>query len=480
MEPQVSKHNGVKLRDEAPKTCGGKSSKNQRRAKVRERHLLRQKCRTPSKRASSLFLRVSTATTMASQQPIIRPPLPPGLPPTMGIPHTGNVMLPGNASITAAASNVVLLRNVPPFLQSQRLKDWIVPCGAARKVILWESMALITMMHGDGALKLVCAVKYLSEQHQEATNLQAQLVPASPDIPLPPPELEEGITTSFSDELWKLWNRLKEEKASDDKEEETSSQQQETIAIESETSRLDAARVAAAAGGAYDEDADPLNAPSVLEAVKKFRAGLLKKEKEQKLERQKVVAAKIQEMLPIVKQRMKEARAAPPVFPPPPVTGIPLPPPPVAGIPPGVPPLPPTGIPPPPHVAAGLQPPLPHSVAGLQPPLPPPPPPPLSGAALPPQPPPWDGSPPAKRPKLDDKNFPIFPESQHAMLRAFIASQIQELLGEEESTLIDFIHKHVVEGKAYAALLEELQVVLEEDAPAFVETLKNKALAGME
>jgi hypothetical protein len=61
-------------------------------------------------------------------------------------------------------------------------------------------------------------------------------------------------------------------------------------------------------------------------------------------------------------------------------------------------------------------------------------------------------------------------------LRSFIASQIQELLGEEETTLIDFCVKHVVEEKSVASLEEELQVVLEEDAPAFVESLKMKVM----
>jgi hypothetical protein len=85
--------------------------------------------------------------------------------------------------------------------------------------------------------------------------------------------------------------------------------------------------------------------------------------------------------------------------------------------------------------------------------------------------------PPRKRPKMDltvtsDENFSAPQDSVE--LRSFIALQIQELLGEEETTLIDFCFKHVMEGKSYASLKEELQVVLEEDAPVFVESLKNK------
>jgi hypothetical protein len=92
--------------------------------------------------------------------------------------------------------------------------------------------------------------------------------------------------------------------------------------------------------------------------------------------------------------------------------------------------------------------------------------------------------PPRKRPKMDltfgrspsEENFSAPQDLQE--LRSFIASQIRELLGEEETTLIDFCFKHVVEKKSIASLQEELQVVLEEDAPAFVESLKIK-VSGM-
>ena len=60
------------------------------------------------------------------------------------------------------------------------------------------------------------------------------------------------------------------------------------------------------------------------------------------------------------------------------------------------------------------------------------------------------------------------------VLRAFIASQIAEYMGEEEATLIDFVLNHVVDEKPWPALLEELKTVLEEDAETFVKALQSK------
>lgn len=436
---------------------------------------------------------------MATLPPPGVPPPPPTIPPQA---HAPPPLLP------VAASNVVLLRNVPKFLQSYtKLRDLILPCGPARKILVnaYNQMALVTMMHGDGALKLTCVIEYLSQQQAEIAQLQAQLVPASPDIPMPVPQLEEGIIKSVAEELWKCWNAIKQEKKEESSKEKsettnettatTNSQEAETTATQEETTTtttttLDSARVAAAAGGAYDEDADPLNAPAVLEAVKKFRKELLQRQGQQRQERKRIVAKRMEEMLPIVKQQVKEEASrmtAPPVGglgPPgmPPPGGLPPPPPPMppmSGIPPPLPP--PTGLPPPPPgVAPGIVPPMPPQGS-----LPPPPPP--AGVVLPPPPPPppvqeTSEPPPAKRAKVEDAadlNFVILPSSLHAPLRAFIASQIKELLGEEEATLIDFIFSHVTQGKTYAELQQELAVVLEEDAPAFVATLREKVSSGM-
>ena len=134
-------------------------------------------------------------------------------------------------------------------------------------------------MHGDGALKLACAIKNLAETKEEVKEMTASLVPASPDIPLPIPELDESVTEKVSDEMWNLWNTIKNDTSKTNKTtlgESSATQQQEEASTTDESKALDATRVAAAAGGQYDEEEDALNAPVVLEAVKKFRMHLLK------------------------------------------------------------------------------------------------------------------------------------------------------------------------------------------------------------
>ncbi len=147
--------------------------------------------------------------------------------------------------------------------------------------------------------------------------------------------------------------------------------------------KLDRAKVAAAAGGAYDEEADPLNAPEVLEAVAQFRKKLEETQGGYKKKRAQYVNQRLEVEVKKAKERIiqrrkdaeveakkkQEAQAAaaaagasaplppgpppPPTLPPPPPGDIPLPP---GSLPPpplpmGVPPLPgvvppPVGIPP--------------------------------------------------------------------------------------------------------------------------------------
>jgi hypothetical protein len=185
------------------------------------------------------------------------------------------------------SSNVVLLTHVPSFLKDS-LRDWISPCGPTRTILKYEATtkkmepflgsgsasasatgsasattstvaastasaaadggsftALVTMIHGDGACKLVCAVQKMS------TDMKAHLVPASPDVLLPPISIEDNET--LVQHLQTTFRPRRDR----------------PLVV------IDAQKVAAAAGGNnYDEEADPLNAPAVLEAVKQFRTSL--------------------------------------------------------------------------------------------------------------------------------------------------------------------------------------------------------------
>ena len=70
--------------------------------------------------------------------------------------------------------------------------------------------------------------------------------------------------------------------------------------------------------------------------------------------------------------------------------------------------------------------------------------------------------------------FPTLLEDKLTELRSYISSSIQQLLGEEEVTLIDFIQNHVTSQQSIASLLPELEQVLEEDARTFVQSLWEK------
>jgi hypothetical protein len=83
------------------------------------------------------------------------------------------------------------------------------------------------------------------------------------------------------------------------------------------------------------------------------------------------------------------------------------------------------------------------------------------------------GEPTAKRSRPSyPTNFPAtLAPSTHAALRDFLRNQVIESLGEEEATLIDFLYKHILQGKATSELLQELQVVLEEESESFLEAV---------
>ena len=77
----------------------------------------------------------------------------------------------------------------------------------------------------------------------------------------------------------------------------------------SSSTRLDVQKVAAAAGGGqYDEDNDPLNAPAVLEAVAKFKRTLEETSTIVKKKRLDYVDKKIQEFLAPARQRLEQRR----------------------------------------------------------------------------------------------------------------------------------------------------------------------------
>jgi hypothetical protein len=336
-----------------------------------------------------------------------------------------------------------------------------------------KSMALVTMMHGDGAWKLVHTLTALKS---DLGDLVAHMVPASPDIPLPPIILDESIAKPLQQHMRNSFHAIQAGTF-----EVTPVPTLEQQQLQQQQPLLDSYKVAAAAGGHnYDEDADPLNAPAVLQAVREFRASLYKTSAVQQARR-----------ITFVQERLEKAMKA--LLQPPPAA--------VATVGTGVPPL-----------------------GGLVPPPPPPPPPPgfdsgkrgqsnlpawmTTEPSLPPPQVPFlnamdtttanqqnnsehqqsDNEPLMKKPKL---SVPI----DETLLRAHVAQQITHYMGEEETTLIDFCVQHVMtlmgsssssslqeaqttmttqNTATWEGLTSELQPVLEEDTRAFVEALQRK------
>lgn len=82
-----------------------------------------------------------------------------------------------------------------------------------------------------------------------------------------------------------------------------------------------------------------------------------------------------------------------------------------------------------------------------------------------------------KRQRMDEdwRTTPFQPVTAVDELRVFVVAQIQHFLGEEEDSFIDFICQQVqTPGKTPEQVLPDLQDVLEEDAPIFLESLWRK------
>ena len=260
-------------------------------------------------------------------------------------------------------TNTLLITNMPTFFVGyQQVRDWLYPCGTAKTCLFYprppkrkkddendveitppketetkKKTVLVNMLNPDQALKVVASFSEFAGQLDERyQDMRCYMVPSSPDIPLPPPLLDETSKSVLGKKLWNNFVSLEtahseqgdnDDTASPAKSAPTSTPSDNTA----EDSKLDADKVAAAAGGAYDADEDPLNAPQVLEAVKEFRRKLDKTQGSQKTQRMELVAKKLQSMRPKIraqvqaeKERRKASAAAPPVM------GLPPPPPPPA------------------------------------------------------------------------------------------------------------------------------------------------------
>ena len=338
------------------------------------------------------------------------------------------------------------------------------------------------MSHANGALKLLCACRQMKklleekdgEDSDEASKkiiLGCHMIPNDPNMPLPPLKIDEQTTTILGERLFQSYQNAsttgptltasnatayQTSNAGGSSAQNSENQNNQTEGGNQQgddENKLDVDKLAAAAGGAYDEDVDPLNSPQVLAAVKVFRERLDQTQSTQKKRRGEVVKQKIKDAKERIRPQMEQERRNPP---PPPMPTTSVPPPAMPG---GPPPMP-AGMPPPPLPSGSL------------------PPPPAAGSKRGPEESTSEANKQAnKRPKVamePTSVYPPIPEAVHAELRSFIASQIKHYLGEEEATLIDFLLKLVTSQTQVSKLMEEVQPVLEEDAPVFGLDLWNK------
>lgn len=64
--------------------------------------------------------------------------------------------------------------------------------------------------------------------------------------------------------------------------------------------------------------------------------------------------------------------------------------------------------------------------------------------------------------------YVLFQHQLHDRMRPWISKKIQEFLGEEETTLIDYIVSSTQEHVKASQMLERLQIILDEEAEMFV------------
>lgn len=493
----------------------------------------------------------------AGLAPLPLPPPPHRSAPPMGVVPRGPPPLPPAG--VAASTSQVLLVNVPPCLHSVRaIRDWIVACGSARSVLFVpppppppppsgeeddvhnnskttttdekeanteESKpkritAVLSMSHADAALRVVMGVKELKKMLPAVDNLettelvsqiQAHLVPTHPDIPLPPPFMDAGTVKLLAEKMLLTFQAYQSGERQTNAAIPTTTQ---PFGTATDVSPNEQAAASSSKPSIYQEEdtsgviIDPMSSPQVMEAVKAFRRRLERLQGSKATRRKELVKRKIEQMTPIIRQRMEQEKqdmqqqqlSQPPPPPPPSLAPFPN----MAVPPPGAMPPPPVALPPPP---------LPGSV----PPLPPPPHPATATAAprgrsnLPA----WmttaakttttaaaaatsagldaaaatsetEHEPANKRSKVDATStastiatlttpFPTVPESHRDQLRQHLSQQIQTYLGEEEASLVDFCFQLVTTpGHSPATVFSQLQDVLDEDAPAFLDFMWNK------
>jgi PWI domain len=435
-------------------------------------------------------------------------------------------MPPPAPAVVAARPVQILLTHVPAFFTTTRmLRDWLLSIGNVRSVVLLSptlsnsnesesaikaaaseltvqaryASAVVTLSHADGAAKVLAAVRHVAAQlrsslHNDddvewAQSFGAQPVPPhNPDVPLPPPMVDAETVAAAGETLYAALDRYRQHGQSttnggtggSGSSTAATNQAGDTSNDMPKANGNTATSTTTSNNNDVDDEVDPLEAPAVLEAVRKFREQLIVMQGSKAVARQQAVAEAMAKALPLVRRAVASERAAAAAMansalslPPVPLPSLlPMPPPPLPGA---------HTLPPPPPAATAV----------------------LDGPRGVSNKPAWmtqreeqekqlaqqqqqhlapasDSEPPTKRIKLEDTAWksdptvtsPVVPKAAAAAaLRIWMAQRIAQLLGEEEATLIDFVHERVLQQSAVASLLPELSDVLDEDAAPFLQSV---------
>lgn len=438
-------------------------------------------------------------------------------------------MMPAAAAM-AARPVQILLTHIPVslFSSNRPLREWLSTVGNVRSVLYLPppsssspstdakntnetptdgdsvagagggGTALVTLSHADVATKVLCAVRHATTtttgSRSALTGMTACAVPpVTPDIPLPPAVVTDGAAAGEA--LEAALERYGRSTSTATNPNGTNTHPSSETHRETTLNKInndDTAATTTLGGGDGDDgdgdEVDPLEAPAVLEAVRQFRDQLTVMQGSKAVARQQAVAEAIAKALPRVRlllqqqqqhhgiQQQQEYNSS--VGSATTTTG--------SHIPPGVggpPPMDPSLPPPPPTAAAAAA--GPRGVSNK---------------------PAWmtkrdqeqqqqgqstggDASatvePALKKvkPTLDDANAAAFvwktdpsvrfpAVANVEALRTYIAHRTATFLGEEEDTLIDFVRDRVVQSTMLVVeLLPELTDVLDEDAPAFLQSI---------
>mmetsp|Transcript_22997 Transcript_22997/g.35463 ORF Transcript_22997/g.35463 Transcript_22997/m.35463 type:complete len:489 (-) Transcript_22997:100-1566(-) len=261
-------------------------------------------------------------------------------------------------SNAAFLANAVLLTDLPPeLLIPHNLRDVIYTCGGTRGYTIYEkaNLAVVRMANRAGAGLLFGSFPAAVKGCHAYTNAKSIKSYTNPDTGkltmslIPLEKVADPVFVSrIQNVMAQIQNNQNTAAASNNTSKETTTGNPTPLlasvttgpdtAATHNTANLAATEMkklnveklkAAAGGGQYDEEEDPLNAPEVLEAVARFKKQLEERDAEIKKQRKDVVDRRLVDAVKAARARRKKQREEEKLkaaFPPPPSDLPPVPP----------------------------------------------------------------------------------------------------------------------------------------------------------